>query len=975
MKDRAEKKTPYLYVLPKEEDMLVEGKMFLSEALFELVEDSAVEQVRNVACLPGVKGASLGMPDMHVGYGFTVGGIAAFDSKKGVISPGGVGFDINCISKDSVILSRDGYTKTIQELYSQEDVNSLSCLDFSSQTEDFASPVVFMRKQTSQPIYRVTTESGRELVVTGDHPLYTKKGMVNVDTLRAQLSSEEVFVATSPFAGLSFEEPVDKVLVSEEDMSHLHSQAITFLSQRNLLPLRTTNPRLATLMRIMGFLFGDGTLQSTPKTVCASFYGKKEDLERIRQDVKSLGITPSRVYARDREHSIHTEYGRVEFENTEYSFHVRSRAFVALLVALGVPLGNKTSQEYSVPEWMFSLPLWLQRNFLAALFGAEMSTPSTLTHNHSTFYMPCLSMNKTTAHIPSGERFLSDIKALLEGFDVRSSDISQRKSYVGTLGQTHTLRLFVRADSFNLINLYQYVGFEYNQHKRVLANCAIQYLALKEAVITERFVAQKTALIRKELGESTASIVESLTTKNAHEQFLRHAIYKKKLLAVRPPKHFMSFEAFVKEYTSGLGESGFVWDEIVSIEQEPYDDFVYDLTMGHSSHNFVANNLLISNCGIRVLATDLDVERVEPLIEPLLELLFQKVPAGVGLKSSLQLSDQELDEVLQSGAHWALKKGFARKEDLLRTEEGGVFVEADPSKLSSSAKKRGRSQLGTLGAGNHFLEVQIVDDILDERVAERFGITRKGQIVVMIHCGSRGVGHQVCTDFLRRIQQEHPDIMASLPEKNLAYAPADSPVGKDYYGAMCAAANFAFANRQVIAHRVREAFTRLFPGCDVRQVYDIAHNIAKREVHVIDGEECEVFVHRKGATRAFPPGRPEICEEYRDVGQPVLIPGSMGTASFILVGTEKAMQETFGSSAHGAGRLMSRTQAKKQFRGERVASDLRTRNITVKAASMAGVAEEAPMVYKDVDEVIRVTEEAGIARAVVRVVPLGVVKG
>jgi tRNA-splicing ligase RtcB (3'-phosphate/5'-hydroxy nucleic acid ligase) len=970
MKERAVKKEPYLYVLPKEGDMLVEGKMFLSEALFENVENSAIEQVRNVACLPGVKGASLGMPDMHVGYGFTVGGIAAFDTKDGVISPGGVGFDINCISKDATVLSRDGYTQTIEELYEREDQRKLVCLDVSSQAKDAASPVVFMRKKTSKQVYQITTETGRELLATGDHPLYTKEGMVAVSQLKERLA-DELYVATSPFSGVAFEQPSSDVLVSE--LKWLDAQAISFLQQRNLLPLHADNPHVPALLRIMGFLFGDGTLQSTKKTVCASFYGKKDDLELIRADVLSLGVTPSRVYSRDRAHAINTQYGQVCFESAEHSFHVRSKALVALLAALGVPTGNKTSQEYQVPGWIFSLPLWMQRNFLAALFGAEMSTPSTLTQNHSTFYMPCLSMNKTSAALASGKQFLAGIAQLLDGFDVRTAPISERKSYLGTLGQTHTLRLFINADSFNLINLYQYVGFEYHQEKQKLGNCAIHYLALKEAVITERYVAQKTALIKKELGVPTRDIVSSLVTKNAHEQFLLHAIHKKQLVSVRPPKQFMAFEQFVSEYA--VGDSGFVWDEIISIEPVRYDDFVYDLTMGHASHNFVANNLLISNCGVRVLATDLDVERVEPLIDPLLELLFQKVPAGVGLKSSIRLSNDDLDEVLTTGAQWALKNGFALAEDLSRTEENGCFAEADPSKLSSSARKRGLSQLGTLGAGNHFLEVQVVDDILDEAVAERFGITRKGQIVVMIHCGSRGVGHQVCTDFLRRIEQEHPDIMASLPEKNLAYAPASSPAGRDYYGAMCASANFAFANRQVIAHRVREAFTRLFPGCNIRQVYDIAHNIAKREVHVIDGKEMEVFVHRKGATRAFPPGRPEICEEYRDVGQPVLIPGSMGTASYILVGTEKAMQETFGSSAHGAGRLMSRTQAKKEFRGERVASDLLKRNITVKAASMMGVAEEAPMVYKDVDEVIRVTEQAGIARAVVRVIPLGVVKG
>ena len=381
------------------------------------------------------------------------------------------------------------------------------------------------------------------------------------------------------------------------------------------------------------------------------------------------------------------------------------------------------------------------------------------------------------------------------------------------------------------------------------------------------------------------------------------------------------------------------------------------------------------NCGVRVLATDLDASRVEEFIEELLPMLAERVPAGVGLKSSISLSSSQLDDVLRLGSRWALENGYAREEDVVRTEEGGCFAGADPSALSSQAKARGRNQLGTLGGGNHFLEVQVVDEVYDAEAAKRFGVTRPGQVVVMIHTGSRGLGHQVCTDYLRRIEKEYPELMRSLPEKNLAYAPANSPLAKEYFGAMQAAANFAFCNRQIIAHQVRGAFERLFPGCQVDQVYDIAHNIAKKEVHVVDGEDVEVFVHRKGATRAFPPGSEEVCAPYRDMGQPVLIPGSMGTASYILVGTDKAMSETFGSSAHGAGRLMIRTQAKKDFSGSQVKRDLRRRSIFVHAASAKGVAEEAPGVYKDVDEVIRVTEESGIARKVVRTRPLGVVKG
>ncbi len=381
------------------------------------------------------------------------------------------------------------------------------------------------------------------------------------------------------------------------------------------------------------------------------------------------------------------------------------------------------------------------------------------------------------------------------------------------------------------------------------------------------------------------------------------------------------------------------------------------------------------NCGVRVLSSNLLLSDVDKLIDSLLELLFTNIPCGVGRKSSNPLSDDMLNDVLSRGALWALDKGYATEHDIIRTEERGVFSGAKPKFVSARARARGKAQLGTLGAGNHFLELQVVDKIFDARVAEAFGFLKEGQVVVMIHCGSRGLGHQVCTDYLKLIEQEFPDIMNSLQEKNLAYAPLSSRLAHDYLGAMRAAANFAFCNRQIIAHKARISFRRLFPSARLTQVYDVAHNIAKQEQHVVDGKKIDVLVHRKGATRAFPKGHEAICDELRPYGQPVLIPGSMGTASYVLVGTPKAMEETFGSSAHGAGRVMSRTQAKRDFNGLAVSNNLKSRNILVRAASIKGIAEEAPEVYKDVDEVISVTAKAGIAMPVVRLVPIGVIKG
>ena len=381
------------------------------------------------------------------------------------------------------------------------------------------------------------------------------------------------------------------------------------------------------------------------------------------------------------------------------------------------------------------------------------------------------------------------------------------------------------------------------------------------------------------------------------------------------------------------------------------------------------------NCGVRLLSSNVDVSRVEDFVEELLELFAQRVPVGVGQQSSISLSQQQIRELLVKGSSWALENGYGNQEDVDCCEENGMFLGADAMKLSQRARARGMNQLGTLGAGNHFLELQVVEEVYDEELAESFGLSKKGSVCVMIHCGSRGLGHQVCTDYLRRIQQEAPEIMDSLAEKNLAYMPLGSSLANDYLAAMRAAANFAFANRHVIAHQVRSAFSRLIPESDLRTVYDVAHNIAKLETHVVDGVEREVLVHRKGATRAFPANHPSLSKKFSDTGHPVLIPGSMGTSSYVLVGTDKAMQLSFGSSAHGAGRLMSRTQARDDFSGSQVVSELKKQGIHVSASSVSGVADEAPGVYKDVDEVIRVTTDSGIAKKVVRLRPLGVLKG
>ncbi|MBI2133978.1 RtcB family protein [Candidatus Woesearchaeota archaeon] len=379
------------------------------------------------------------------------------------------------------------------------------------------------------------------------------------------------------------------------------------------------------------------------------------------------------------------------------------------------------------------------------------------------------------------------------------------------------------------------------------------------------------------------------------------------------------------------------------------------------------------NCGVRLVRTDFSVEQVLQKRTRLLEELFTEVPSGVGKGGITKLTKEELIELLEKGSQWSLEHGYGTKEDLEATEENGRMEQADASVVSEKALARGKPQLGTLGAGNHFLEIQKVDEIYDDEAAYLLGI-EKGKVTVMIHCGSRGLGHQIATDYIDSMEKKYG--FSDIPDRELVNAPINSDLGKKYFSAMCAGVNYAFANRQMIVHWVRDSFKKVL-GTDegMKQIYDVCHNVAKIETHKIGGEKKKVCVHRKGATRAFGPGNEELAEKYRKLGQPVIIPGTMGTASYLLLGTKSAEETSFASSAHGAGRAMSRAASIKQFRGEAVARELMSKGIEVKAASWKGLAEEAVPSYKDIDEVIKTTLNAGICKAVAKLRPIGVVKG
>jgi tRNA-splicing ligase RtcB len=385
------------------------------------------------------------------------------------------------------------------------------------------------------------------------------------------------------------------------------------------------------------------------------------------------------------------------------------------------------------------------------------------------------------------------------------------------------------------------------------------------------------------------------------------------------------------------------------------------------------------NCGVRLLRSNLNVNQVKPHLKNLINELFNSIPSGVGSEGAIKLTRSELDELLIEGVDWAIEHGYGYKQDSEVCEEKGRMTGADPESVSDTARKRGAPQLGSLGSGNHFLEIQQIQEIFDENAAKVMGL-EKGQITVLIHCGSRGFGHQVCSDYLRYSEKSLKKYNIELIDRELACVPNNSIEGENYRKAMYSALNFAWSNRQIITHLTRKTFERIFSssetGLDMKLVYDVAHNIAKVERHKVDGEGMrDLVIHRKGATRAFPAGMEQVPEKYRQIGQPVIIPGSMGTASWILVGNKKSLDLSFGSTAHGAGRTMSRGAAKRSYTVEKVKAELDSKGIYIKALTKNGIVEETPLAYKDVDSVVNVSDKLGIATKVAKLVPIGVIKG
>lgn len=627
-----EKIDDYRWLLPKKEGMRVPGLIYTNERMLDHIRmDKTIVQVTNVAYLPGIVGKSMAMPDIHWGYGFAIGGVAAMDiASGGVISPGGVGYDINCISGDSLILHNLGYHLKIEEFERMWTKEKIGCFDFNSGEFIDTGIVNFLKRKPDNKVLKVTTKSGKNIVATEDHPFYTRDGMVELKNL-----SQGSEVAIYPFEGVSYEEPGDEIIIAEKDIrrilltlekdsrGHGLEQIIIHLKKRGLLPLRYSSPQLPYILKVMGYVFGDGGIYFAKKRGKGQtwFWGKPEDLESIRKDIASIGYRCSRVYARKRKQKIETSYSVYEFERIDTACRVSSSSLAILLVALGVPLGNKARQEYHIPQWLFKAPLWQKRLFLASFFGAEMNTPKTLKGHGHNFYCPVVSMNKKEEFVENGIVFFNELSKLLNDFEVTTLKISQRKENVNTF----CLRLILSGRPENMVNLFSRVGFEYNRKRSWLGNVAVQYLKWKQSVIKER-KEMATRVKEKELVKvvSARDIFSGLDSSSVNFRFVERSVYEGKNFEPRVSANFPNFDEFLEKATEGLEKSGMVWDEIESIEEVDFDGYVYDFTVAHPHHNFVANNFVVSNCGVRLLRTNLKEKEVRPKLQDLISALLDR---------------------------------------------------------------------------------------------------------------------------------------------------------------------------------------------------------------------------------------------------------------------------------------------------------------------------------------------------------------
>ena len=918
--------------------MKVPTIVFADDVLLNrMKQDLTLTQATNTACLPGVIKAAYVMPDGHQGYGFPIGGVAATTADEGVIAPGGIGYDINCLHEDTEVLSDLGFRIRVKDLPKLAGKTLLKVFDVVEGHNDSSKVSMVAVRESDNYIYEIVLESGRVLKGSADHPVLTREGYKPMGEIR-----NGDLIAVYPFEGVPYELPKTTILLSEDDFAEEDEQIIQCLKERDLLPLRLSDPRTGVLARLIGYSFSDGSFNINEEKkgsarIIIRLYGDEQGLKEIRRDLwKYFSIKASKVYRRKMVSQISSPQVLKTVKGAEFSIKITSKAFSLLLEKLGAPLGKKADVSYDVPEWIKNAPLWIKRNFLAGLYGSERSKQAPLTVKHPcTTNIIALTFVRSKSLESNLKSFLNSLESMLSEFEIKSK-IFKVKKYENRV----MYRLVIYSNTQVLYKFLSRIGYEYTKFK-------------EKALLFAEYLRRKLT--------TYSNIPQGIT-----------AVQRNKGIK----KHMPAFEEFSRR-CNAVG--GLVFDEVVEVRKVRSDaKLLYDIGVHHRSHNFIANGIVVHNCGVRLMRTNLEEKDVRGKLRELVDNLFANVPSGVGSRGKLRLSFSELDEVLTNGAQWAVEKGFGWSSDVEHIESKGRIPGADPNEVSNRAKSRGAPQLGTLGAGNHFLEVQVIDKIYNPEIAKVFGLEHEGQVTVMIHTGSRGLGHQVASDYLMIMERAMKKYGIHPPERELASVPFNSKEGQDYFHAMCAAANFGFTNRQLITHWVREAFGRTFrtdpENLDLRLIYGLAHNIAKLEEHEIDGKRVKIIVHRKGATRAFPPGHPEIPPDHRSVGQVVLIPGSMGTASYVMAGVPEGAK-TFYSSAHGAGRWMSRHKALRQYNAGMITSELSKKGIYVHAATKRVLVEEAPEAYKDVDRVALVTHKVKIATLVARLRPLGVVKG
>jgi tRNA-splicing ligase RtcB len=958
---RLEKVRDHVWEIPREGDMNVPARVLASDDLLEAIgEDDTLRQLKNATHLPGIAAPALCMPDGHQGYGFPVGGVGAVDARTGCISPGAVGYDINCLSGDAEVLLSHGRHRRIEDLSDRFEDRQARVAD----TDDVVdSDICLFTETTGRRVHELTTDTGDAIRATRDHPFETPAGMTDLGDVDV---GDEVFV--HPFAGLPDDDPPEFVVLDGDDFAEADSGLVRRLRNRDLLPLRSTDDAFHRLLKLVGYHTGHGSFDRGQTVFC----GDPDDLETIRRDVAAIGLTPPQICERERRHDSEDTDTR-----PEHTARSDSVALKRLLTRLGAPDGGETDSPVTPPEYLARLADWQQALYLSAFFGAEMSAPDTA--GSTTVRAPSVSHHRPAERAGAGEAFLTDLADLLDGLGVRTTALEAAEAAETTAeaaeitaGDAHRRRFDVAADPDNLIRFFTRIGYRYADEKQARGLLAAQYLKRVTRTVEPRAGAEPSRALADGGAEPRAT----------DERGGRS----------RPPEAVPEFEEFCDRTT--VRDDLAIAAEVVSISERAATT-VYDIGVTNDAHTFVANGFVVSNCGVRMVRTNLTYDDVHGREEELVDALFEAIPSGLGGGGVITGTADAVEGALERGVEWAVEAGYGVEGDLTHCEDEGRRPDARPEYVSQKAMDRGRNQMGSLGSGNHFLEVQRVTDVYRPDVADAYGLSEE-QIVVLIHCGSRGLGHQTCNDYLRRIEQEHADLLSSLPDKELAAAPAGSALAEEYYGAMGACINFAWVNRQLITHRAREVFGDVFGGDPVDDLgmellYDVAHNIAKKERHevgvgpdgrpavgdaAVDREDRELYVHRKGATRAFPAGHEAVPAAYRSVGQPVIIPGSMGAGSYVLRGGAESMAASFGSTAHGAGRLMSRTQAKQEFWGGDVKDDLAAEQaIYVKAQSGATVAEEAPGVYKDVDEVVRVSDALGIGDTVARTFPVCNIKG